>query len=266
MTLTLKANPVAFSHSPPEILRFFPNINTMVVQSLTDYKETGTLPDTVTALVVEKLDFIRLADEHLRYADRVVEVRGFQTHSKCHNNFALFQNLERLTLFPDVPPLCSFDVANITLPTHKLKTLHVRFGQWKIDPFALFPLGCAGQIVVVHHSWKDFVEAKAKKSQANAHIFCCEVGEGVSPEDLSPWRSWGKVTLSDAFGVDELRAFNERFILPFRSVAMNLDPTPPIFDLSFLKGSPVSSSTIFRTARSPSRRVLFVSTLAVPTE
>ena len=52
--LTLKRNPEGFTNSPDQILRFFPNINTMVVATLSCFEGVQTLPDTVTSIVVKK--------------------------------------------------------------------------------------------------------------------------------------------------------------------------------------------------------------------
>ena len=74
-TLTLKANPQALSNSPREILQFFPNINMMVVKDSSSFGCTDALPDTVTALLVECVNFEVLTDEHLKLADCVVEIQ-----------------------------------------------------------------------------------------------------------------------------------------------------------------------------------------------
>ena len=50
-TFSLKVNPAALSESPREILKLFPNINTMVVPTLSAFKETDILPETVTVIV-----------------------------------------------------------------------------------------------------------------------------------------------------------------------------------------------------------------------
>ena len=93
-TITLKVNPAGFYQKPSAILRFFPNINTMVVHWLTSFKET----DTVTALVVGRLDFEYLTKEHLKLADRVVEIRDCCSNKEHPADFTLFPRLERLTL------------------------------------------------------------------------------------------------------------------------------------------------------------------------
>ena len=95
--LTVKVNPVSFSSSPSVILKYFPNINTMVVECISCFNERNTLPDSVTSLILKLLDLTKLTDSNLRYADRVVEIRRCSFDRDHPADFSLFPNLERLT-------------------------------------------------------------------------------------------------------------------------------------------------------------------------
>ena len=210
--LTLKVNPKPFLMSPREIIRHFPNITTMVVDDLTEFKEADSLPDTLTTLIVENLDFEDLTEEHLQQADRVVEIRGCSSNEEHPANFTLFPHLERLTLnyVPD----------SFTPPKHKLRHLRVVSLEKDDDVFSLFPLDCAEQITCIFGSRKALTKAKARQLPPNVRVFCAKVGECVMPEDFYSLRfdGWGECTFSENFGADDLRAFNE-FPLPFLEMA-----------------------------------------------
>ena len=55
--LTLKVNPGKFNRSRTTILKFFPNINTMVLDSSERLGDIDTFPDTITSVVLERVDF-----------------------------------------------------------------------------------------------------------------------------------------------------------------------------------------------------------------
>ena len=199
-TLTLKMNPVAFSKSPGQILKLFPNINTMVVDELSSFDERDELPDTVTALVVGFLHFEGLSEKQLRFADRVVEIQGFNSTDKHPTDFSIFPNLKRLTL--------AFDLEKLVLPTHKLKRLTVRWERTSTGLNFLFPSEWAEHTIVTYRLPEVFSEAKTMTLPPNVHVFCSEIDEGVAPEDFLLWKSPGEITLSDGFGADDLCAFN----------------------------------------------------------
>ena len=88
--LTLKVNPAHFSKSPRDILKYFPNINTMVVSKFESLKDTIALPDTVTSIVAKNIGFGHLTESTIRYADRVVEIGDGdsprRTQRICHRS------------------------------------------------------------------------------------------------------------------------------------------------------------------------------------
>ena len=214
-TLTLKTNPAAFSFAPREILALFPNINTMVLRWLWSFEDTDTLPDSVTAIVLEDLDHQDLIEQQLPFADRIVAIRSSARCSEGRADFSRFPNLERLTL--DVVP------CQLTLPTHRLKRLTVHVPGHGLDPLVAFPPECAEQIVVVCPTQSDFIVAK-RRSPPNVRVLCSSIGEGVTPADVFPpalYCSLITVTLSDGFGADELRAFNEA--LPILSSTVQVE-------------------------------------------
>ena len=139
--LSLKVNPASFCWEPPAIIKFFPNINTMVVKNLMCFGKTSLLPNTVTAIVVKSVSFYDLTEEGLKYADRVVEIRDNWSGDESPADFALFPNLKRLRLY-GVPE-------RVTLPKHTLKRLSVFCEKRDVDPFTVFPPECAEQVVVV---------------------------------------------------------------------------------------------------------------------
>ena len=227
--LTLKTNPIWFSCSPHDILKFFPNINTMVVWCITHFKKTDQLPDTVTAIVVDKLFFEDFTDEQLRLADRVVEIRHSYSDNEHPADFALFPNLERLSL--DVIP------QRVTLPKQKLKRLKV-FSKKTVNPLTVFPPECAEQIVIVHKNRDRFLQAKAQPWPPHVRVFCSAIGEGVCPEDFFARPSWcgNDITITDAFGIDDLRAFNQKLPLPYTNVKLGFETVCAVCDISFLTG------------------------------
>ena len=227
-TLTLKVNPAAFSHPPRDILRFFPNINTMNVDDLTDFKKSDTLPDTVTALVVKCVNFTNLPKGLLRYADRVVEIQSSRSFNRDLADVSLFPTLQRLSLdtIPD----------RLVMPGHKLKTLRVRHPKHDKTPLDVFPAECAEQIVHVFDSKKAVATAKAQPLPPNVRVFCSSISKGITPEDVFKWGSQGRVTLSEKFGVDKLRAFNETLPLPYSAVTVPLKTRCAVCDVSFLTG------------------------------
>ena len=96
--LALKTNPVAFAHSPLDIIRLFPNIN-LIADDMSRYDVVDALPDTVTGVVLEELNFATLVPSTLKFADRIVEVHcGHWTHD-TQADLALFPNLTRLNVF-----------------------------------------------------------------------------------------------------------------------------------------------------------------------
>ena len=124
----------------------------MVVDELPSFDERDELPDTVTALVVGFLHFEGLSEKQLRFADRVVEIQGFNSTDKHPTNFSIFPNLKRLTL--------AFDLEKLVLPTHKLKRLTVRWERRFSGLVSLFPPKCAEQIVVTYRLPEAFAEAE----------------------------------------------------------------------------------------------------------
>ena len=224
-TLTLKTNPAAFSDSPRDILRLFPNISTMVVRDFPCFDAADALPDTVTAVVVQEMSFFKADTAKLPYADRVVAIRDCKTASSSMD-LRSFPRLERLFLH-GVP-------GEVAMPPHKLR--HVVVACWNNPkPFAVFPPDCAEQLVFVLNTREAFLEAKAAQLPPNVRVYCNDVGAGVGPEGVYPMWPWsGAVTLSDAFGAKELRAFNERLPLPYRDVCVWSEAGPAELDASFL--------------------------------
>ena len=226
--LTLKVNPAAFCEFSWEILWRFPNINTMVVDNLSCF-DFDELPDTVTAVIVENVDFADLTEERLRYADRVVEIRRSVAIRTSRADFSLFPRLERLRLdgVPDT----------FTLPAHTLKRLTVFCERETTNPLALFPPECAEQLVFIFPSQWPFLEAKSTHPPPNVRVLCNQLGEGVAPEDLATWPpSRASISLTYGFGVDELRAFNDALPLPFREVGLQCEDLSASgnSDISFL--------------------------------
>ena len=222
-SLTIKTNPPAFSQSPRHILKFFPNINTMVVDSLDCFREINHLPDTVTSVKVKS--FISNGDTHPKYiTKKVTEIwDGFSVNRHAVVDFSVFTRLERLFIsditFPIVPP------------QHKLQCL--KLGCFLNDSWfddSLKPT-CADRIIIVLSRVR-FVKAKETSFAENVHVFCNSIGEGVSPEDFF---QWGKtdVELSTGFGVDRLRSFNEIVPIPSNVYLRFFEKMGPC-DISFL--------------------------------
>ena len=204
--LTLKTNPLMMFESPQNIVNFFPNINTMVVFSLHYFRENDTLPDTVTAIVVSHVVYDDLTPSELRYADRVVEIR----------NFHAYQDTLDLRVFPRLERLCLFDLPDI-LSDHKLKKVRIFLKKDEIDPSQDLHFDWAEQVVLVTNSEEAFVMTKPLRIPPHVHVFCSDIGESVTPEEFYPWPHYnGTITVSDRFGLDQLRAFNEELPIPLR--------------------------------------------------
>ena len=137
--LTLKTNPAAFSDSPRAILKYFPNINTMVISYLHFLTKKNALPDTVTALVIKTIHFKWLTEVCLTYADRVVEIQSSKWHPDNYCDYSLFPRLERVRLDDDVQVE--------RLPKQRLKC--VRAYSANSDRLDLFPPECAELIIMV---------------------------------------------------------------------------------------------------------------------
>ena len=223
--LTLKTNPAVLSHSPRDILRFFPDINTMVVNDLSSVERLPALPDTVTAVIVQRMDFDVLP-RTLRYADRVVEIRD-----GCAKNwpadFTRFPNLQKLRIVsPTNTPIA---------PRHKLKRVTVFRSLLFPNPLRVFPPDCAEQIAVIFPTRKAFAEAKAQHPPPPVRLFCTEIGEGVGPDEFFPEPSFSAtIPLADTFGADSLRVLIERSLLSFKRVVLEVPSQRPACDVSFL--------------------------------
>ena len=247
--LTLKANPASFSASPRDILKYFPNINTMVVKDLTCFEETDTLPDTVTSLVVRWLDFTKLDATTLRFAERVVELRGCTYGPGYPADFSLFPHLQRLTF------ATTFDLP--TKPTHRLAHLTVFYPQGNIDFLDSFMNDFAEQVVVVFRFVSCFCKAKEKHPPPHVRLFCASITKDIAPSDFYPWPGTHEdcVRLRKGFGAHELRAFNDTHPVPFREITLTVDAETAECDVSFL--AHVTKLTIGNTGKGVS--------LAVPT-
>ena len=223
----LKVNPVQSQWRPNDIITFFPNINTMAVRDLSCFEGADALPDSVTSIVVECVDFRTVTDGSLHFADRVVEIRGCYTDDKHPADFTLFPNLKKATT--------SGSLETLILPRHRLTLLRLHCGRWDNDPSDI-PPECAEQIIIVYASRETFLKAKARQLPPNVRVFCSSIGEGVAPEDVYLWPLWrtNTITLSPAFGMDELRAFNEKFRLPYRDIVMQFETACAECDISFL--------------------------------
>ena len=230
--LTLRVNPRSLSYLPHKILDFFPNINTMVVYEFWSTEQIEALPDTVTSIVVEQAELDNLPDSGHRFAGRVVEIQECVSISDL-GDFSVFPRLERLTFEGNPSP---FSVEKCHL---KRLTIHLS----RLDgPISLesFPFGCSEQIVFIFSSRDAFFRAKETPLPAHVRLYCSEIGKGVAPEDFYKWVTVydndSVITLSDGFGPDELRAFDEVLPLPHRVVTMRFKMACAECDLSFLTG------------------------------
>ena len=226
--LTLKTNPAMFSTSPREILKLFPNTNTMVVDDMSVFEPDVALPDTVTSLVVKEIDFCRAADQVFRYADRVVEIQLATWFYSGQVDFSVFPRLERLTV--DFETL-----ASITKPTHRLKHLTVYLRAWNSLCFIAFPPECAEQMVLVFNTRDEHAKAAAQPLPPHVHAFCNQIAEGLAEGECYPSRGRGGVLLSERFGVEQLRALTAALPFPFTKLLLSLrNGAPSTCDISFL--------------------------------
>ena len=225
-TLMAKMNPPAVSTSPRDILRLLPDINTMVVPTLAALEKTSTLPSSVHSLVVRRVDFRRLTEAGLRFADRVVEIGDCDSDHEHPADFTLFPRLAKLTL-RSVP-------VNITLPRHKLERLTVFTPSDADEALAVFPPACAQQILLVLAGCAAFARTKAQPLPPNVRVLCSEIGEGVAPKDVFPRAPNSAITLTDRYGAEELHVFFAHQLLPSSHLALRFATKRPEWDISFL--------------------------------
>ena len=222
----LKVNPWMFDESPHTILKFIPNINTIVVESLSLIGQADTLPNTVTSIVVKFLTFYDLTETELNCADRVVEIQNSVCASDDTLDLRAFPKLERLHLINWCPRTIRSD--------HKLKTVWFQHHQKFNPPGNLFEW--AERVVVVLRTKEAFLRTKQRLFPPHVHIFCSDIGENVAPEDFYPDWSVGRIILSDRFGLAQLRAFNERSPNLNRKVSIASRRSCAECDVSFLTG------------------------------
>ena len=223
--LTLKVNPSHFCDSAHDILTFFPNLNTLVIKDLSQLDSVDTIPNTITSIVIKMIDFSKVTQSGLRFADRVVEVQGC---CSCYErwDFSLFPRLARLSTYPR---------GFLTLPTHTLKHLKLHCTLNNDDPFRLFPPECAELVTCVFDSLLDFWTVKNECPPPNVRLFCNHIGRGITPEEVRfTSMAQGEMSLSKGFDVDALRAFNALFLIPFRDASLWLTVHRPAYDVSFL--------------------------------
>ena len=238
----LKTNPTKCLIPKPTML-FFPNTNTITVDKLSHLDDFERLPDTVTSIVVQYLDYDELTRPNLRFADRVVEIQDVIFLDVCPDLTA-FTRLEKLTV-GHVP-------RGVTMPQHTLKRFTVICSDDDEDVvFARFPPECAEQIVFIFESPNSFRTAKAQKLPPNVNVFCCNVGEGVTPRDFFPWKTFcgDRVDISNDFGVEELRTFNNTLPVPFKQLTMQFHLHPAVCDVSFLTSLSRLSISSLRQSR-----------------
>ena len=207
--LTIKVNPAAFSESPDDILRFFPNINTIIVKKISCFKRSDTLQDTVTSLIVKEVNFCNITREQLRFADRVIEAWMYVPPQIRLPDISIFPRLERLTI-------CGC-TSKCIRPTGRLKRLTARGLFLQRNLFTVFPPDCTEQIIVVTKDPVHF-SSKTLHPPPNARFFCGGIRECVAPEDF-PFLS-GFIRPSDPFGINELRAFNKALPIPHSNVSI----------------------------------------------
>ena len=225
---TLRTNPQVTCDDPSSTLALFPHINTLIVKGLSCLEKVDSLPDTVTGIVVVCLNFTNLTDAQLKFADRVVEIRGFSFDEKHPANLALFRNLQRFD-FSLLP-------GKVILSNHTLKRLTIHECYEGVDRLPFLHASCAEQIIVVFIDREAFVKSKARRLPPNVHLFCSDLGEGVTPADFYTTSMGGIIIpFSDTFGADDLRAFNEVLPVPFKSIEMDFRSSCYKCDVSFLR-------------------------------
>ena len=158
--------------------------------------------------------------------DRVVEIRD--CFSSVIEDFSHLQSLRKIH-FSQTPR--AFDI-----PEHlKLKRLTVRCREKDRDPFTLFPADCAEQLVFIFQQQSAYVEAKARQLPPNVRVLCSELGAGVALEDFVCWEhNTATISLSETFGVDELRKCNDTSLFSFDRADLIFSGQRSNDDLSFL--------------------------------
>ena len=169
----LKANPWLFRCKPQKILKFFPNINTMHVDFLTNFEATDTLPDTVTAIVVWRVGVGLFSWSQCKYNDRVVEIDNLFCRDNERVDLRAFPRLERLGL--QSLPAIQFG--------HKLKKVKILLEE-EVVPSKYFFFEWADQVVLVLRTEETFLKTKQHPFPPHVHIFCSDIGESVAPEDF----------------------------------------------------------------------------------
>ena len=115
----------------------------------------------------------------------------------------------------------------------RLKSVHITL-EHDIDQADHFHVECAERVVLVFPAEDAFVKTKQHPFPQHVHVFCGDIGETVSPDDFYPWKKDARFTLSNWFGVAQLRSFNDRLLIPDSDVSMGSRCLCSECDVSFM--------------------------------
>ena len=121
------------------------------------------------------------------------------------------------------------------------------------DPFDLFPPGCAERIAV-STARRAVFQGKGTAAPLESRVFCSELGAGIALSDFFPYSPFWNIQLSNEFGVDELRAFNDKCLFTDNAMGVELDEGYVNGDISFMTLSRFSGKGNWLEARSSSRQ------------
>lgn len=205
----IRTNPVgSFCKPVATILRFFPNINTLRVSISTMLNDVDTLPETITAIVVDRCDFRKPPEQQPTLVRIVTEIRDGMNSDEKTIDLSIFTSLRRLTL-SKIPN-------EIIPPNHQLKRVRVHMTGWERRPLKQLFGDWNEQLDVVTQSVFGFNKLQERSHTPNVHFFCAEIGDGVGPREFASrfgHQVMVDVRPSKTFNEDDLRVFDDQTLV-----------------------------------------------------
>ena len=229
----LRKNPIFKSTSPfscSRLLTVFPNINTLCLPSKQEFLSLANLPDTVTAIVIDRW-YSGTEPPADSYVDRIVEIKSLFVDS--------YWNLVDLTPFPSLQRLViSGSPETITYPSHTLRRIRVQ-GRHVLDLAFQTSLQAAAETVqIVEESLSHDVLSSPKAPPfPTVKVFYCHLGHFTSPSQV--WNlgeTERSFLLFSLCTCDDIRTFNDAALLPLRSASVScFNLEDPRLDFTFLR-------------------------------
>ena len=192
-------------------LALFPNISTLHVKDSAIFETIGILPPTITAVIVDCWKNA-VNDRTRAVANIVTVINDVFINDSCFD-LTPFSSPRRLQL-SSVPKTLIF-------PLHRLQRVRVVPDSYRGNELDVLVGEWYERLDVIAKSVEDFKALRAVHRPPNVHVFCANVGEGVSPAEFLQTSPNGSFEPSKTFGVAELRAFDAVHGLLFKQLGLN---------------------------------------------